>query len=779
MRYLSRWLRRPSPVPKGVIPDRRFRPLVEPLEDRRLLATFTVANLHDAGAGSLRQALLDANSTGGADVIRFQVTGTIRLTSAALPAVTDAVTIDGTTAPGFAGTPRVEVDADGFGGLCFIDGSAGSALRSLGLVNAGGDGVVLGAGNVTVVGNYIGLRLDGKSPAGNGGNGLTVLASSTSDVIGGPGAATGDPSNVISGNQGNGLVLDGCANNLVTNNYIGTDAGGTKAVPNGGNGILLTEGASANTLGGTQPGEKHGTRPPDFTGTRPPQGNLVSANRGNGILLTGGATGNVLEGNFVGTDQSGLQALGNRLDGVVIEDGSNNNSLLGTTKTQEPFIYYNVVSGNGGNGLRITDSNGTVVLANFFGLGSNDKKPLGNRLNGVVVEGSSANTTFGGRIPLGNCVAANGENGVLVTDTVSGFDSFNTFCGEGAFVTRTDLGNGKDGFLITATGGNNVLEVNQVDNNGRNGIEISGEASRVQVTINIVGGFIEGNAALPNHGNGVEISGDAHDNLIGGVPSEGTIGSHNVFSCNDGYGLAISGTAHDNQVNNTFIGTDVQGNARGGILLGPGTYGTLIGSTFSSLPTVISGNLGDGIDLKGTRDNVIIGTHVGEEEKGKPKPNAGDGIRIFQSSDNVIGGTAAGLVNHIAFNAGDGVFVQSGESNVIIGNSIFANGGLGIRLAPGANGGQPAPVLTSAVTVPGGVRVSATLTAAPNTSYVIDLYAGGGKTFLGSLKVTTDGHGVASFTFDGLSADANDFVATATDAQGNTSEFSPAKKKGG
>src|SRR5581483_2758072 len=117
MSFLSRWFGGASPFRKAGLPANprfgRFRPLLETLEERHLPATFVVANLGDAGPGSLRQALLDANHTPGPDLIRFRVAGEIRLTSGALPAVTDTVNIDGTTAPGFRTTPVVEIDYNG------------------------------------------------------------------------------------------------------------------------------------------------------------------------------------------------------------------------------------------------------------------------------------------------------------------------------------------------------------------------------------------------------------------------------------------------------------------------------------------------------------------------------------------------------------------------------------------------------------------------------------------------------------------------------------------
>src|SRR5437870_1774703 len=78
---------------------------VELLEERSVPSTFTVLNLYNSGAGSLRQAILDADARAGADLINFNVAGTIRLTTCALPAITGKVDINGTTAPGFAGTP--------------------------------------------------------------------------------------------------------------------------------------------------------------------------------------------------------------------------------------------------------------------------------------------------------------------------------------------------------------------------------------------------------------------------------------------------------------------------------------------------------------------------------------------------------------------------------------------------------------------------------------------------------------------------------------------------
>ena len=92
------------------------------------------------------------------------------------------------------------------------------------------------------------------------------------------------------------------------------------------------------------------------------------------MLIDDGATGNQLSGNFIGTAASGDSALGNRGDGVAIVN-ADGNLLIGTTSEQNPFVYYNVVSGNFGNGLRVTNSDHIVVHANFFGIGANNRPP--------------------------------------------------------------------------------------------------------------------------------------------------------------------------------------------------------------------------------------------------------------------------------------------------------------------------------------------------------------------------------------------------------------------
>ena len=277
--------------------------------------------------------------------------------------------------------------------------------------------------------------------------------------------------NVISGNRGNGIVLAGSSSNTVVDNRIGTNAAGTSAIANGGDGIWITDGSRGNEIGGTafvdtvtgqanNPTGSKGTVTPVFV--VPPLGNLISGNGGNGVLIDDGSRGNVLNGNFIGTTASGDGALGNGGNGVWI-DGAPGNSLVGCKFVNNPFVYYNVVSGNGRNGLRVTNSDNVTVQGNFFGVGANNTAIVKNRLDGILVDGTSANTQVGGVIPLGNVSAGNGLNGIAVLGKAHGFVTFNTFGGLLAF--KGAAPNGLNGLLITSTGGDNLVRTNVFSGN--------------------------------------------------------------------------------------------------------------------------------------------------------------------------------------------------------------------------------------------------------------------------------------------------------------------------
>jgi trimeric autotransporter adhesin len=422
-------------------------------------------------------------------------------------------------------------------------------------------------------------------------------------------------SNVISANTGNGINISGSNGNVVAANYIGTNPGGTSSsgFGNGMNGILVTGASAGNLIGGQAAGINNPTGSKDpavAVFQTPPQGNLISGNLADGVLINGASTGNVLSGNFIGTDATGKIALGNGGDGVAITN-SNNNSLIGCTLFQNPFVFYNVIAGNRGNGLSINSSNNVTVQANFLGMGANNKTPVPNLGNGLLVGGTSQNTQVGGVIPLGNVISGNTLNGIMVRDQASGFVSFNTFGGIAAFQTFPSP-NGLDGILITSTGGNNTVRTCIISGNKGNGIEIAGNASGVQVTETSVGTDTNISEGIPNQGSGIVIRGEAHGNAIGGF--QPSVEPQNFDSGNLKYGIAVMDRAYNNSIFHTKVGVGALNvaipNLAGGIMLGMGTTGTTIGGPTVPLQTFMQDNSGPGLYINNSTKNLVSNNSI-------------------------------------------------------------------------------------------------------------------------------------------------------------------------
>ncbi len=446
-------------------------------------------------------------------------------------------------------------------------------------------------------------------------------------------------SNLISGNGGNGIRVEG-DDNVVSMNVIGADATGRFAVPNARNGILLTNRASGTMIGGTATG---GNDPTNGVFVRPPEGNLISGNGENGVLITGGARANTLAGNFIGTAASGNAPLGNAGDGVAIV-GANGNSLLGTTFEQPPFVFYNVLSGNGRNGLRITNSDDTTVQANFTGVGADNATVVANGQSGILVSGSSANTIVGGVIPLGNVNSGNNRYGIEVKGKATGFVAFNSFVGMVAFGGTAP--NRLDGIHITATGGNNTIRTCLVAGNYGNGIVIAGDATGVTVEDTAAGTNSAISAAIPNGGSGIVIKGRAHGNAIGGFQPSVETKVH--LSGNLRYGIEITGKARNNRIFNSVIGAGFEAvnpipNALGGIFLGSGTSGIVIGGEDPLQANRVLYNGGTGITIASSTRNQILGNEI--------RANVGYGLyasgscRRTRVIENLFAGNTLGSVN--------------------------------------------------------------------------------------------------------------------------------------
>src|SRR5271157_3926700 len=195
---------------------RRLSLLGERVEQRLLLAPFVVQNTNNSGPGSLRQAILNVNAASGVQTIDFNIPGsgvhTISPLSA-LPAITVPVILDGTSQPGFAGAPIIELNGASAGtnvnGLTISGRGGGSTVRGLVINRFGGNGIQLNASGNVVAGNIVGTTSGPITdapfkfqPLGNGGDGIVVGALSTRNIIGLPGAG-----NLVVANKNYGIEI--------------------------------------------------------------------------------------------------------------------------------------------------------------------------------------------------------------------------------------------------------------------------------------------------------------------------------------------------------------------------------------------------------------------------------------------------------------------------------------------------------------------------------------------------------------------------------------------
>ncbi len=298
----------------------------------------------------------------------------------------------------------------------------------------------------TVKGNYIGTAADGATACANLYG--VQIADGVGNTIGGTSAAE---RNIISGNVNTGIRIEGSTTgvmgNVISGNYIGTQANGTTACANI-TGVEIIAAAVGNTIGGTTAGAR----------------NVISGNSGSGIEIHGGGTrGTVIRGNYIGTQANGATPLSNSI-GIYLQGGLGSNTIGGTAAGEGNVISGNIAEGvrifaGTGNSLRGNsiynngflgfDLNSDSVTANDTGDGDTGANNLQNYpvvtsaiSNGVdsTVAGtlnSTSNTTF--TLDFYDNAAAD----------PSGFGEGQTYLGSG---TVTTDGSGNGSFSTTLTG---------------------------------------------------------------------------------------------------------------------------------------------------------------------------------------------------------------------------------------------------------------------------------------------------------------------------------------
>src|SRR5262249_7656588 len=323
-------------------------------------STFIVTNTNNSGPDSLRQAILDANASPGADVITFNIPGSgVHTISPAspLPTITDPVTIDGYTQPG----ANANSLALGTNAVLLIELSGVSANSPQALKITAGNTTIRGlvinrfnsyaiymysnGGNV-IAGDYFGTDASGTAIFPSPNNGSGVFMASPNNTIGGSSPAD---RNVIAGHRNAccsaGVYVDlaSAQGNKIIGNYIGTNATGMAALGFMGNGIVLS-GSSNTTIGGTTAAER----------------NVISGSVYGVILYS--SSSNQITGNYIGTLADGTKGWAGNSTGISF-DGSSNNTVGGTTPGSGNLIGWNLL----GVGVAADSINNSILGNSIHG----------------------------------------------------------------------------------------------------------------------------------------------------------------------------------------------------------------------------------------------------------------------------------------------------------------------------------------------------------------------------------------------------------------------------
>jgi Astacin (Peptidase family M12A) len=645
--------------------------------------TNIVTNTQDSGPGSLRAALYYAFDHPGT-TINFNIPGTnpgrsnnvfnIQPTDR-LPSLVNTTTIDGSTEPVVANPNGPSILLSGVlaqppslyaNGLRL--GGTNCTVRSLVVNGFSLSGILIDSSNA--VGNVVAGCYLGIDPSGN--FPVTNYFSPITIDNGASGNTIGGTNasarNILSGSPYQGLVIrdPGTISNVVQGNYIGLNAAGNAPLSNTWSGVAIFNGAQSNLIGGAAASMR----------------NIISGNGLQGITISDpGTTGNIIEGNYIGLNPAGTAAISNGWSGVNIFSGASGNSI-GIPGGP------NIISGNALQGIIVSDqgSSNNIVQGNYIGLDPTGMTALSNGWAGIEVYNGPQANLIGGTVPgARNVISGNGLQGVildypgtsdnLVQGNYIGLNAAGTSAVPNA-AAGVVLYNGAQANLI---GGTIPTARNIISGNNFQGVflQFAGTASNL-VQGNYIGLNPAGTVAIPNGFAGMEIYGGPQANLIGGtIP-----GARNVVSGNteDGIILDFPGTS-GNIIQGNYIGLDAAGTAAisngfAGLEIYNGPQSNIIGGTLSGAGNVISGNGEDGviIDFPGTSGNMIQGNYIGLNSTGTAAiSNSWNGIEIYNGAQaNTVGGSVPGAGNVLSGNGLDGILIDytNADNNLVQGNYI-------------------------------------------------------------------------------------------------------------
>jgi trimeric autotransporter adhesin len=776
------------------------------------------------GRISLREAILAANMTGNgsaSDLIRFNITDPLVngahsiLLTTLLPAISDAVTIDGSTEPDFANHPVVELTGGNTVTQGLIVAASGSEIRGLTINNFAAQGILIyqGALNTGIFGNYIGTDVTGLMAAGNTSWGIDIIGPITGTTIGGLAARD---RNIIADNGQGGIAISNAQNTIVIGNYIGVGADGVTAIGNGWgilmnantNGTIIRENTIANSLA-------QGIVLIDANSAASILSNIIYANAGIGIDLGADTvTVNDLQDSDLGANNLQNYPV---LQVATSSGGSTNifgnlNSSPSTTYRleffaaavadssdhgqAEIFLGFTDVTTDAAGNTNFTRNFANTIVPIDWVVTATTTEILGSQIFGNTSEfsqsivvtavppavfvsnlsGGVSTSEQGGAVTFSIALSTQPSAAVTVNFSLSS-------AGEATLstqsITFTPINWNTVNHTITVTGKDDTF----VDGSKPFVLNIS-----KPITMDPGYALVQAsNIALTNtdndFSNAIEV--DTHVDI-----SDGNVSSIEALYANKGADGRISLREAITAANNTANGISADE-----LVFNINSSGPIEINLNSQLPTIT-----DSININGTSQPGY-------------NPASNNYIRIngFDSAGMSVGGGVPGLtfaasnstVRGLSIQGfdGAGIVVMPGSTGIQIREmTIEGNTGLPIDLGndgatlndandmdSGANHLQNFPLLTSIST--DGVNniwLSGSFDGAASRTLIIDVYEHGDaglasdrSRYVGSFVTTTDANGAASFN-QVLSANfvvGTRFSAIATDitnsADSNSSEFSP------
>ncbi|MGB7324588.1 MAG: hypothetical protein WBD31_06935, partial [Rubripirellula sp.] len=542
-----------------------------------IATTFFVTNTNDSGAGSLRDAIAQANAIAGTDYIHFNIPGTGPHTIqplSALPTISQAVVLDGTTEPDFAGSPVVEIDGTNAGAS--VDGlklsGGGTTIRGLVINRFTGDGIEAGSGSGYVLqGNYFGTDTSGLIPAYNVSNDI-LLAGAGASTVGGSDTAD---RNVLS----SGMFGWGGSGHRIQGNYLGVGSDGITSIAFAGNhGVRFHQSVSNSFIGTDGDGINDAT-----------EGNVISA-FGRGVFIDDANSGITVAGNIIGLDATGMLAVPNTIAGIHLDGGANNNTIGTNADGTSDQLERNIISANE-IGIHVdgaTTSNNTIA-GNYIGTDITGTLDRGNTTEGIRITGAD-NVVGGPLAAQRNVISGNEDEGIEVGGNNTRIEG--NYIGTDATGLKR-LGNAGHGIVVeNATGvtigavgaGNVIVSLTQDSLDGGNAVTF-GTGSSGSLIGNLVGVGADGVTLLGIHGNGVLHAGSAGSVQIGGSdPGEG-----NVFG---GARISAIAGAQTNAIDSRIIEGNFIGVAMDGATPLPNRFGVRLLGTASGIPMTLGGPAG-------------------------------------------------------------------------------------------------------------------------------------------------------------------------------------------